>query len=932
VGVDHPESRRLRYIMLGVRRLIRRPAVPLYLLSVSGLGLMPALAPGQVDYTPYTFTTMAGEAHAVGSADGAGSTARFNSPAEVAVDSVGNLYVADTGNSTIRKVSPVGAVTTLAGLAGVTGSADGIGSAARFDHPQGVAVDSVGNLYVGDTDNRTIRRIARDGTVTTFAGQAGTSGGMDGAGSVARFSYPLSVAVAQSGIVYVADRGNYTIRKITPDGVVSTLATSGAATSGLRNPGDGPESVAVDAAGNVYAADYVHWIGGLMKIAPNSVVTTPAIFTGSFVLAVDMSGNIYEANQIAPWERLKRITPGGVVSTLTGDGADSVDGTSSVIPFVDPGGIAVDAVGNIYVTERGNNTIRKGRPDAVAPTVMNQPVDQTITAGWNAVYSVTAEYSLPSTHQWQWKAGGSTTWTDLNNDATFSGTTAATLTVTAVTEAMNGGSFRCVIANAIGSAISAPAGLAVVVSPPLTVSTLAGKAGVFGSDDGTGGSARFSAPTDLAVDHIGNIYVADTNNHTIRKITPAGVVTTLAGLAGFSGSLDGKGTAAQFHSPAGVAIDASDNVYVADTDNNAIRKIAPTGMVTTLAGTGRGSSDATGTAAGFLNPSGIVTDTAGILYVADTLNGTIRRITPDGVVTTLAGQAGSLGNADGVGSAARFDGPQGLALDGAGNLYVADSDNLAIRKLTLSSGAVTKVAGGGRAIPGFAPNDGPVARAQFNYPCGVAVDGAGNLYVADTDNHTIRQITPAGIVTTIAGLSGTYGSADGVGAAARFNYPAGIAVDAAGDLYIADTDNHTIRLAYFAAGPAITAQPQSQTVTVGSNVQFSVTTSGRPAATYQWYFNGVTISGATNSSLSLSNVQTSNAGSYTVAVSNPSGNATSTAATLTVNPPVPAAASSASSGGGALEEWFVGLLALFALARVGARKGTDRPLTQGQFS
>jgi sugar lactone lactonase YvrE len=887
---------------------------------------MPALAFGQTDYPPYTFTTMAGEAQAVGCTDGNGSTARFNSPAGVAVDSVGNLYVADTGNSTIRKVTPAGAVTTLAGLAGVTGSADGIGSAARFNHPQGVAVDIRGDLYVGDTNNSTIRRIASDGMVTTFAGQAGANGNVDGAGSVARFCGPLSMAVDQSGIVYVADRGNYTIRKITPDGVVSTVATSLAATFGLSNPGDGPESVAVDAAGNVYAADYVHWIGGLRKIALDGIVTTLATFYGSFVLAVDRSGNIYEANQIAPWERLKRITPEGVVSTLTGIGADSVDGTGFVTPFVDPGGIAVDAVGNIYVTERGNNTIRKGQADAFAPTVTNQPADQTITAGWNAVYSVTAEYSLPITHQWQWKAGGSTTWSDLNNDATFSGTTTATLLVTAVTEAMNGGSFRCVIANAIGSVISAPAGLTVLVSPLLTVSTLAGKAGVFGSDDGKGGSARFSAPTDLAVDHIGNIYVADTNNHTIRKITPAGVVTTLAGRAGFSGGLDGTGTVAQFHSPAGVAIDASDNVYVADTDNDAIRKIAPTGMVTTLAGTGWGSSDATGTAARFHYPSGIVTDTAGNLYVADTLNDTIRRITPDGVVTTLAGQAGSLGNADGVGSAARFDGPQGLALDGAGNLYVADSDNLAIRKLTLSSGAVTKVAGWDRATLGFAPNDGPVARAQFNFPCGVAVDGAGNLYVADTDNHTIRQITPAGIVTTIAGLPGTFGSADGVGAAARFNYPSGIAVDDAGNLYIADTNNHTIRLAYFAAAPAITAQPQSQTVTVGSAVQFSVTASGQPTPTYQWFLDSAVISGATSSTLGLTKVQSSQAGNYTVTVTNSSGSATSNAATLTVNPATSAPSgggSAGSSGGGALDAWFVGLLALLVVGRVRAREGPD---------
>ena len=217
----------------------------------------------------------------------------------------------------------------------------------------------------------------------------------------------------------------------------------------------------------------------------------------------------------------------------------------------------------------------------------------------------------------------------------------------------------------------------------------------------------------MAVDAAGNVYVADTGNDTIRKITPAGVVTTLAGTAGQAGSADGTGTAARFNEPDGVAVDAAGNVYVADTNNDTIRKITPAGVVTTLAGTAgqAGSADGTGAAAQFNAPEGVAVDGAGNVYVADTGNDTIRKITPAGVVTTLAGTAGQVGSADGTGSAARF-----------------------------------------------------------NDPDGVAVDGAGNVYVADTINDTIREITPAGVVTTLAGSPGQYGSADGTGAAAQFDY------------------------------------------------------------------------------------------------------------------------------------------------------------------
>ena len=322
--------------------------------------------------------------------------------------------------------------------------------------------------------------------------------------------------------------------------------------------------------------------------------------------------------------------------------------------------------------------------------------------------------------------------------------------------------------------------------------------------DGTGSEARFYNPRGVATDAFGNVYVADTSNHTIRKITPTGVVTTLAGTASvkgsidgaggqasFYGSADGTGAAARFTSPIGVATDASGNVYVADFANNTIRKITPAGVVTTLAGTAGSSrsADGTGSEARFGDPTGVTTDAGGNLYVADATNHTIRKITPAGVVTTLAGRAGFRGSADGTGAAAMFNFPIGVATDASGNVYVADRSNHTIRKIT-PAGVVTTLAGTA-GTRGSA--DGTGAAARFNFPVGVATDTSGNVYVADQSNSTIRKITPAGVVTTLAGTAGTSGSADGTGAAASFYSPRFVATDTSGNVYVTDTVNSTIR-------------------------------------------------------------------------------------------------------------------------------------------
>ncbi|HXI13096.1 MAG TPA: hypothetical protein VNM92_10695 [Thermoanaerobaculia bacterium] len=649
---------------------------------------------------PLTFTTFAGTQGGRGVEDGTGSAARFDFPTGVATDSSGNVYVADQGNHTIRKISPAGAVTTLAGLAGISGSADGTGSAARFLFPRGVVTDGSGNVYVTDTGNHTIRRITPAGAVTTLAGLAGISGSADGTGSAARFKFPFGVATDSSGNVYVADTDNHTIRAITPAGAVTTLA----GLAGTLGSADGTGSA--------------------------------ARFNFPFGVATDSRGDVYVADTSN--STIRKITPAGAVTTLAGLAGtgsffgESADGTGSAARFNSPIGVATDSSGNVYVADTSNGTIRK-------------------------------------------------------------------------------------------------------ITPAGVVTTLAGLAGGFGSADGTGSAARFNFPRGVATDSSGNVYVADSDNHTIRKITPAGAVTTLAGLAEFGGRADGTGSAARFLLPTGVATDSSGNVYVADRENSTIRKITPAGAVTTVAGlagdSNRGSFDGRGSEARFNRPTGVATDSSGNVYVADRDNGTIRKITRAAsaraaAVTTLAGLAGTAGNADGTGSAARFGLPSGVATDKSGNVYVADTFSGTIRKIT-PAGAVTTLAG---LALDRGSADGMGSAARFNRPTGVATDNSGNVYVADRLNHTIRKITPEGAVTTVAGLAGTRGSADGTGSAARFSSPEGVATDSSGNIYVADTDNHTIRI-----GRATLADVA--TIDLSSGVRGAtrqLDTSSQTATSFQW--------------------------------------------------------------------------------------------------
>ena len=651
----------------------------------------------QSDYSlPYAITTLAGSLKPYGSTDATGTNASFYTPYGVAVDSGGNVYVADTQNNKIRKVTAAGVVTTFAGD-GSYGSNDGNGANASFYNPYGVAVDSGGNVYVADTQNNKIRKVTAAGVVTTLAG-SGISGSTDATGVNASFSGPRGMAVDSSGNVYVADFQNNKIRKITAAGVVTTLAGDGSYGStdatGTNASFSLPQGVAVDSSGNVYVAE---WAGNkIRKVTAAGVVTTfagsgqggstdatgtNASFYNPYGVAVDSGGNVYVAD--AANNKIRKVTAAGIVTTFAGSGQGCfIDATGTNASFYSPSGVAVDSGGNIYVADSQNNKIRKVSSGAVVTTLAG------INSSQDGI-GAAASFNQPS----------------------------------GVAVDSSGNIY---VADAGNNKIRKVTAAGVVI-------TYAGS-GQGGSTDATGTNASFSGPSGVAVDSGGNVYVADAGNSKIRKVTAAGVVTTLAG-SGLGGYTDATGTNASFSYPYGIAVDSSGNVYVAEYGANRIRKVTPAGVVTTLAGSGQaGSTDATGTNASFYYPRGVAVDSSGNVYVAEQLNNKVRKVTAAGVVTTLAG-SGLGGYTDATGTNASFYRPYGVAVDSSGNVYVADSQNNKIRKVT-AAGVVTSLAG---SQGGAGNNDGVGVFAAFSSPYGVAVDGGGNIYVADTGNSRIRK-------------------------------------------------------------------------------------------------------------------------------------------------------------------------------------------------
>lgn len=497
-------------------------------------------------------------------------------------------------------------------------------------------------------------------------------------------------------------------------------------------------------------------------------------------------------------------------------------------------------------------------PPSTPPSITTQPAAFSAAAGTAATASVVAVSA--TTYQWQRSVDTGSTWTDIPS------TNSATLTLPSVALIDSANQYRVIVSNSLGSVTSTVAAL--TVRPNLRL--LAGALGGPGSVDAAGGAARFDFPRGMARDTAGNLYVADTLNHVVRRITPASVVTTYAGTPGVAGRVDGPATAARFDRPRAVSIDEggilwvvdqgtcylrrvsttgevtsfaslavggcslmnggsnaadpaevlaspSGDIFVSDRSRNVIRRVDVAGNVSLFAGVEQTMGSADGPRLGgatFAWPRGLARDNLGGLLVADSYNGTIRRIANDGTVTTVAGIAGQYGNVDGVGSAARFARPNGIAIAQFDRLLVSDSSANTIRQVDLSTGSVITLAGSAFSSGSI---DGTGAAARFNAPYGLAADLLGTAYVGDSSNNLIRVVTAAGVVTRLAGQVMPTGSVDGVGAAARFSDAMSIAADAVGNLFLVDGGNRTVRKITLAGAVTTIAGVAGETGTVDGN-------------------------------------------------------------------------------------------------------------------
>jgi uncharacterized repeat protein (TIGR01451 family) len=693
-----------------VQHVVFKVCIPL--LALLCLSSLPALAQS-------TITTIAGGVNPVNGAQA--TTVSFASTESVTPDGAGGFYFS-TGypQHSIYRVAADGTMTLVAGdgTSGFGGDG-GPATSAQLNSPSGIAVDAGGNLLIVDSGNQRIRKVTPGGVISTLAG-TGTSGfsGDGGPAASAQLNYPQGIVVDGSGNVLIADSGNYRIRKITPAGVISTIAGSGSwGFSGDNGPAISaqlayPTGVAVDSAGALFIADQSN--ARIRKVATNGTITT--------------------------------VAGGGSFGPSNGDG-----GLATAARLSSPSGVAVDASGNLLIADRYNYRIRRVNLQGIISTV----------AG-NGSYGSLGD-------------GGLAVLAQLRSPRGISVDTSGNLFI-ADTDSHR---IRKVTLAGI-------------------ISTVAGNGTHgFGGDGGPAVSALLDSPGGVALDSAGNLYIADTNNARIRQVTPGGVMSTFAGNGVFGSTGDGgPAIAARLDTPAAVATSPDGSVYIADCSDG-VRRVNQVGTISTFATNNflfciYSYYDYYGQ----LSRGGVAVDAAGNVYVADTFHYRVYKVTPDGI-SAVAG-SGSSGFAGDGGSAiaAQLTEPWGIAVDATGNLYIADAYNNRIRIVT-PAGIINTVAGSNDG--GFSGDGGPAVSAQLNFPTSVVVDTAGNLFIADSGNQRIRRVDAAGIITTVAGngLSGVVGDG-GPPTNARLDSPRSVAVDAAGNLYIADQNNHRIRKVMFA--------------------------------------------------------------------------------------------------------------------------------------
>jgi len=722
--------------------------------------VVPVNTGGAVVPSVYGQNTLFAGSGVAGSADGTGVAASFNQLQAVCTDATGNIYAIDEGNWRVRKITPSGTVSTLAG-SNFMGGTDGTGAGASFlfAYPGLITADASGNVYVENTDlngNTDVRKITPAGVVTTYLNGITTN----------------AFAADAAGNIYFTDRN--TVKEATPSGSIITIAgnysniyqqTDGAGTAASFT---GIAAITIDHAGNLYVADETpnNTAINIREVTQQGLVTTlQASFqnyyaNNTYGIAIDNSGNFYLSDGF----EIRKVAPGGPVTTVSNLG-------QSFSIAIDPSGnylYTINANSNeLSTTALSNNTVSYAINPALPQGLAFDPATGTIS-GTPTVVTPAANYNYAA-----YCNGGSST-------GTINLSVYLPLPNITYTTPQN---------YTVGNLISplTPGNTGGAVSFDNLVGTYAGTLAA-GYTDGAAANAQFNGPTWVVADKQGNIYVSDSRNNVIREINTSGNVSTLAG-SGTAGFVNGTGASASFSGPAGLAIDASGNIYVADQGNNVIREITPAGVVSTYAGTGVAGlvGGAAGTAR-FKLPVALAFDKPGNLYVADQGNNAIRKINPMGTVSTFAGATTS-GSTDGAGAAARFNSPEGLAVDPYGNIYVADQGNRLIRKIT-STGVVTTIAGNGVAY-------GPVPAVFFSVPVGLTFDVYGSLFISDGD--VIRKIASNGALSIVAGSTFYAGFQNGRSSGSTLlNFAEGMTSDASGNVYFADYGNNMIR----EAGPS----------------------------------------------------------------------------------------------------------------------------------
>jgi sugar lactone lactonase YvrE len=775
--------------------------------------------------------TFAGDRITAYSGDGGLATsAGLNLPQDVALDTAGNVYVADSANNLIRKVSATtGIITTVAGTSHPGYSGDGgAATSAKLNAPTGLAFDNSGDLYFADQSNNVVRKITLStGVITTVAG-TGTAGysGDGGAATSAQLHLPHSLVFDSHNNLYIADYFNFAIRKVTAGtGVIHTIAGNGL----QGNGGNGGlataaqfyscAGLAIDSADNIYVSDFA--VDNVRKITASTGIITGLVnrpgsdgdggpasnagVNGPEGLAVDSQGNLFIAT---PGDgRIREIiATTGIITTVAGripPGAMTFSGDGGISTAADlnsPLDVAVDGRGNLFIADTQNNVIREVTLVSTPPSTSAEAPEFSPAGGSYPGPTVVQLSSSTSGAAIYYTTDGST---PTNKSAIYGGSILAPAMETLKAIAIAPGTV---------ASSAASASYNITGTPTAVVSTIAGN-GIYGVPT-LGGSATNSAlcaTVGIAIGSLNDVYFSGCSR-VLKVSASTGLLTLVAGNgSGGSTGNGGPATNATFYTPFHLTFDSAGNLYIADENGGFIREVsASTGIISQYAGNVNLSSGYSGdggpaTSAQLYAPTGLAADSAGNLYFADSANYRIRKVAAGtGIITTVAG-VGIVPNLytgdGGPATSAAVNNPQSVALDSSGNLYIADTSNQVIRKISASTGIITTIAGNGDR--GYSGDGGPATAAELTLPSSIALDSAGNLYINDSGNNVVREISAStGIISTVAGngLPGFNGDGDPA-ILTSFNGIATLALDSSGNLYLADQGNERIRKVTFSGAP-----------------------------------------------------------------------------------------------------------------------------------